>query len=79
MVTRAERVPNTGETVQAKVFKVGQGGKGANQVVVVVRLLRLKESLKLASNTTIRIIGAIGKDIFGPQVVKSIEEDGINI
>lgn len=79
MVTRAERVPNAGETFQAKAFEVGWGGKGANQAVAAARLSRSKETLKSASNTTVRMIGAVGKDVFGPQVVKSMEEDGIDM
>ncbi|TID22935.1 Ribokinase-like protein [Venturia nashicola] len=79
MVTRAERVPNAGETVQAKAFEVGWGGKGANQAVATARLSRSKETLKSESDITVRMIGAVGRDVFGPQVVKSMEEDGINM
>lgn len=79
MVTRAERVPNAGETVQAKAFEVGWGGKGANQAVAAARLSRSKDTLKSDTDTVVRMIGAVGKDVFGPQVVKSMEADGIDM
>lgn len=79
MVTRAVRVPNAGETVQAKAFEVGWGGKGANQAVAAARLSRSKDTLKSESDTTVRMIGAVGKDVFGPQLVKSMEKDGIDM
>lgn len=79
MVTRAERVPNAGETVQAKAFEVGWGGKGANQAVAAARLSRSKDTLKSENDIIVRMIGAVGKDVFGPQLVKSMEEDGIDM
>jgi ribokinase len=79
MVTRTDRVPNGGETVQAKSFEVGWGGKGANQAVAAARLSRSKETLKSKNDITVRMIGAVGKDVFGPQLKKSMEEDGIDM
>lgn len=79
MVTRAERVPNGGETVQAKSFEVGWGGKGANQAVAAARLSRSKETLQSKDNITVRMVGAVGQDVFGPQMKRSMEEDGINM
>lgn len=79
MVTRAERVPNGGETVQAKSFEVGWGGKGANQAVAAARLSRSKDTLESKDNISVRMIGAVGEDVFGPQLKKSMEEDGIDM
>jgi ribokinase len=79
MVTRTERVPNGGETVQAKSFEIGWGGKGANQAVAAARLSRSKDTLKSKDDITVRMIGAVGKDVFGPQLKKSMEQDGIDM
>jgi ribokinase len=79
MVTRTERVPNGGETVQAKSFEVGWGGKGANQAVAAARLSRSKDTLQSKDDITVRMIGAVGKDVFGPQLKKSMEQDGIDM
>jgi ribokinase len=79
MVTRTDRIPKGGETVQAKSFEVGWGGKGANQAVAAARLSRSKETLQGKDNITVRMIGAVGKDVFGPQMKKSMEEDGIDM
>jgi ribokinase len=79
MVTRTERVPNGGETVQAKSFEVGWGGKGANQAVAASRLSRSKDTPQSKDDISVRMIGAVGKDVFGPQMKKSMEEDGVDM
>jgi ribokinase len=78
MVTVTPRVPEGGETLQAKSFDTGWGGKGANQAVAAARLSRSKGD-PTGSDVTVRMIGAVGNDVFGLQMVKSLAEDGINV
>lgn len=76
MVTITSRIPEGGETIQAKSFETGWGGKGANQAVAAARLSRSKCS---SSDTKVRMVGAVGNDVFGPQMLKSMESDGIDV
>jgi ribokinase len=78
MVTVTSRVPDAGETIQAKSFDVGWGGKGGNQCVGAARLSRLSGTAN-DSDIEVRMIGAVGDDVFGPQLLKSMEDDGINV
>jgi ribokinase len=77
MVTVTSRVPDGGETIQAKSFDVGWGGKGGNQCVAAARLSRASKVAQ-ESDVEIRMIAAVGDDVFGPQLLKSLEDDGIN-
>jgi ribokinase len=70
MVTTTPRVPEAGETLQATTFEVGWGGKGANQAVAVA---------KLGKAVKVSMYGAVGEDVFGPQLLKSMDDDGVNI
>ena len=78
MVTVTPRVPDGGETLQAKSFETGWGGKGANQAVAAARTSRSKDS-RSDSAITVRMVGAVGDDVFGPQMIKSMAEDGIDM
>jgi ribokinase len=72
MVTRTPRVPEAGETLQASSFEVGWGGKGGNQAVAAAKL-------GWSDQIMVSMIGAVGDDVFGPQLLKSMEDDGVNI
>ena len=78
MVTVTPRVPEGGETLQAKSFETGWGGKGANQAVAAARTSRRKASPSEAS-VRVRMVGAVGEDVFGPQMIKSMANDGIDM
>jgi ribokinase len=78
MVTITPRVPEGGETLQAKSFETGWGGKGANQAVAAARTSRQATS-PLESSTKVRMFGAVGDDVFGPQMIKSMARDGIDM
>jgi ribokinase len=78
MVTVTPRVPDAGETIRAKSFDVGWGGKGGNQCVGAARLSRNSKTAH-DSKIEVRMIGAVGDDVFGPQLLKSMEDDGINV
>lgn len=85
MVTVTDRVPNSGETIRAKSFDVGWGGKGANQAVAAARLSRSNprkddfEAMFWGGLIQVRMIGAVGEDPFAAPLLKSMEDDGIDI
>ena len=78
MVTMTKRVPEGGETFQAKSFDIGWGGKGANQAVAAARLSR-SQHRESESDFIVRMVGAVGSDVFGPEILKSLEEDGVDV
>jgi ribokinase len=76
MVTVTSRIPEGGETILAKSFSSGWGGKGANQAVAAARLSEKGES---STSTLVRMIGAVGDDAFGSAMLESLQDDGIDI
>ena len=78
MVTVTSRVPAAGETLKAKSFETGWGGKGANQAVAAARTSR-KKAASSDSDTKVRMVGAVGNDVFGPQLLRSMADDGIDV
>ena len=67
---QGERLPNPGETFEGRSFSTGGGGKGANQAVGVARLAR--------NSGTAVMIGQVGDDPFGRELVSSMEAEGID-
>lgn len=67
MVVRAVRMPAPGETVLGEAFATSPGGKGANQAVAVARL-----------GGACRMIGRVGRDVFGERLVSGLENEGID-
>ena len=67
LVVMADRFPQPGETVIGKEFHTFPGGKGANQAVAVGRL-----------QADVRMIGKVGDDPFGKQLLSNLEENGVN-
>ncbi len=63
----APRFPAPGETLHGKNFRRAPGGKGANQACAVARM-----GMKSA------IIGAVGRDVFGDEMLASLEAAGVN-
>jgi ribokinase len=68
LVATTERIPVGGETVSAGDFQIHPGGKGANQAVAVARL-----------GYPVRMIGRLGKDVFGTQLRSHLEKEGVDI
>jgi ribokinase len=68
LVTVAARFPNQGETILGKQFLTTPGGKGANQAVAAARL-----------GANVRMIGAVGEDTFGKELLRSLRNEGISI
>lgn len=68
MVTITDNIPVRGETVLGENFKTYPGGKGANQAVAAARL-----------GGNVQIIGRVGKDSFGEQLINGLEQEGVSI
>ncbi|MCJ1465131.1 hypothetical protein MMC07_003747 [Pseudocyphellaria aurata] len=77
VVTRTSRVPSAGETLTATSFDTGNGGKGANQAVACARLSRRKDKMDL-QYAAVQMIGAVGDDQFGRDLLESLNADGVD-
>lgn len=71
LVTTTERFPNAGETLAALRFETHHGGKGANQAVAARRLA--------PGDVKVNMVGRVGDDNFGTELVQSLEDEGINV
>lgn len=67
LVTVCERAPEAGETIFGKEFFQVPGGKGANQAVAIGKL-----------GTHITMLGKIGNDSFGKDLIASMKESGVD-
>ncbi|CAN6672370.1 ribokinase [Trichomonascus vanleenenianus] len=70
LVTSAERMPQPGETIGASNFETHHGGKGANQALAVRRLS--------SQAVSVEMIGAVGNDTFGNELLASMTKEGID-
>ncbi len=68
LVVRTARIPGPGETVLGHDLVMASGGKGGNQAVAAAR-----------AGATARMAGCVGKDPFGDQLVRGLDEAGIDI
>ena len=66
LVTFADRLPVDGETVVGSRFVTYAGGKGANQAVAVARM-----------GTRSAMVGRVGDDMFGPQLIEMLQSAGV--
>ena len=66
-IATTEVVPREGQTVLGKEFHKAPGGKGANQAVQMARL-----------GADVTMVGKLGRDANGEEMVKTCEEAGIN-
>ena len=76
LVTRTSRIPSAGETLTSESFATGSGGKGANQAVACARLG--KHDVRSNGKVVVRMIGAVGDDTFGTDLIDGLHRDGIN-
>lgn len=76
LITRSTRLPLAGETVISQSFDTGSGGKGANQAVACARLSRRKDGVK--GDVAVKMMGAVGDDLFGKDLVAGLESNGID-
>ena len=67
LVVRMPAIPRPGETLLGGVFATYPGGKGANQAVAAARL-----------GGEVTIIGRVGADAFGDQLLAMARAEGIN-
>lgn len=67
MTIKSEWLPKPGETILGGVFRMGPGGKGANQAVAARRL-----------GGDVCFICKVGNDIFGETSIKGYEKEGID-
>ncbi|MEO6399081.1 MAG: ribokinase [Tepidiformaceae bacterium] len=68
LVVRAPRLPHVGESLVAHDLHQFVGGKGGNQALAARR----------AGASPVSIIGRVGQDPFGDQVVQALERDGLD-
>lgn len=68
MVMGVDSLPKPGETVLARSLDYYPGGKGANQAVAARRI-----------GAEVTMLGAVGSDEEGDQLLTSLEEEGIGI
>ncbi len=66
LVTFADRLPADGETVVGSRFVTYAGGKGANQAVAVARM-----------GAHSAMVGRVGDDMFGPQLIELLQSAGV--
>lgn len=67
MTIKSERLPMPGETILGGIFRMGPGGKGANQAVAAQRL-----------GGNVAFVCKVGNDIFGDTSIKGYEKEGID-
>lgn len=67
LVVRGPHMPDPGETVLGSSFRTFPGGKGANQAVGIARL-----------GGKCRMIGKVGKDAFGEQLLAGLRTEGVD-
>lgn len=68
IVVETERYPLVGETLMGDKVSFIPGGKGANQAIAGARL-----------GAETAIIGAVGDDTFGGQLLSSLQENGVDV
>ncbi|WP_409069826.1 ribokinase [Clostridium sp. FAM 1755] len=67
LISYIDRMPKEGETLEASSFKMGCGGKGANQAVVAARL-----------KSEVMMVSKVGDDLFGQNTIKNLKDNGVN-
>jgi len=67
MITYTAAMPKSGETIRGKDFKLGFGGKGANQCVACGRL-----------GGRVLMVSRVGDDNFGRDTLENYKKNGVN-
>ncbi|HEY4600250.1 MAG TPA: ribokinase [Cerasibacillus sp.] len=67
VVMTTKKMPAQGETVLGEQFATYPGGKGANQAVAAARL-----------GSEVTMIGAVGDDVFGHDLINHLKKEGIH-
>ena len=74
LVVETERPAKPGETFVGKRFYTAPGGKGANQAVAAARF----SSETCAGESRVAMIGAVGDDAFGKQLIGFMRDEGVD-
>ncbi|MDO5090691.1 MAG: ribokinase [Cardiobacteriaceae bacterium] len=67
LIAYITRMPVEGETIEAPDFKMGCGGKGANQAVAAARL-----------GASVMMLTRVGNDIFADNTIDNFRQNGID-
>lgn len=67
LVAYADPLPRAGETVFGSSFRLGFGGKGANQAVMAARL-----------GAEVVFVNRVGDDVFGRMTLENLAEQGLD-
>ena len=68
VVIESDRAPSNGETIEGRNFRTCPGGKGLNQAIAAAKL-----------GADVRMLGAVGDDVFGKAMLKALEDNKVNI
>ena len=67
LISYINRMPNDGETVEAPDFRMGCGGKGANQAVAASRM-----------GSEVLMVTRVGNDMFADNTIRNFEDNVID-
>ncbi len=67
LISYTDRMPKEGETLEAPSFKMGCGGKGANQAVAAAKL-----------GADVVMVSKVGDDMFADNTIRNFQSYGIN-
>lgn len=67
LISYIDRMPKEGETLEAPDFKMGCGGKGANQAIAAAKL-----------KSDVMMVTKVGDDLFGKNTIKNFENNGVD-
>ena len=67
LIAYTQRVPNAGETLIGDDFRMGFGGKGANQAVMAARL-----------GAKVSMVGALGDDVYAGMTFENLDRQGVD-
>ncbi|MFJ7755213.1 ribokinase [Peribacillus muralis] len=68
LIAYIEDMPKEGETLEAPDFKIGCGGKGANQAVAAAKM-----------GSKVMMITKVGDDLFADNTIQNLESHGIDM
>jgi ribokinase len=67
LISYVPRLPHVGETLHGTQFRMGYGGKGANQAVMAAKL-----------RAEVTMICKLGRDVFGEGTLENFQNHGVN-
>lgn len=67
LISYTHRMPKEGETLEAPSFRMGCGGKGANQAVAAAKL-----------GSSVLMVSKVGDDMFADNTIRNFQSYGIN-